>query len=79
MADADVDALRASVPVISATIKELRAQKADEALIKEQKAKLADVNKRIDALTGGNKNDASKKGPRITLKTPKVIVFIRRH
>lgn len=72
MADVDVDALRASMPAISAKIKELRAQKADDALIKEQQAKLADINRQLAALATGGKNDASKKGPRITLKTPKV-------
>src|ERR1700733_7896729 len=68
----DVDALRASIPAISAKIKELRAQKADDALIKEQQAKLADINKRIAALAADGKDDASKKGPRLNLKTPKV-------
>ena len=68
----DVDALRASIPAISAKIKELRAQKADDALIKEQQAKLADTNKRIAALAIDGKGDASRKGPRLNLKTPKV-------
>lgn len=69
MADTDVDALRASMSAISASMRELRAQKADDALIKEQRDKLAEVNRQIAALTKG---DAAKKGPRMTLKTPKV-------
>ncbi|KAF8323686.1 histidyl-tRNA synthetase [Clavulina sp. PMI_390] len=70
MSEVDIESLRASIPTISAAIRELKAQKADEALIKEQQLKLADVNKQIKALSGGE-NDASKKGPRLNLKTPK--------
>lgn len=68
----DIDALRGSIPAISAKIKELRTQKADNALIKEQQAQLADINKRIAALAADGGDDTSKKGPRLNLKTPKV-------
>lgn len=71
--ETDVDALRAAIPAIAAQIRELKAAKAEDALIKEQQARLADVNRQIAALAP-KKPDASAapgKG-RLTLKTPKV-------
>lgn len=69
---ADVEALRASIPSIATAIRELKAQKADEALIKEQQLKLADVNKTIAALTASSGKSEGGKHGRLTLKTPKV-------
>ncbi|KAF8327586.1 uncharacterized protein EI90DRAFT_3126923 [Cantharellus anzutake] len=66
----DLELLKASIPGISAKLRELRAQNADEAFISEQQQKLADTNRRIAALLKGSGENDSKKA-KITLKTPK--------
>lgn len=72
MATPDIDVLRAAIPAIAAQIRELKAAKADDALVKEQQAKLADVNRQIAALAPKPDASASTGKGRLTLKTPKV-------
>ena len=68
-----LEALKASIPVASAKLRELRAKKADDALISEQQKKLADTNRQIAILTKGS-DQADSKRAKIALKTPKVPV-----